>query len=272
MPRWTDEEIQYLKENYVDTDIEILAKQLNRSKDAIYIKSNYLGLNKGDTAQKWTEEEVKYLKDNYADVDNETLAKNLNKKIRSVMYKACQFDLKKNKKSKLKIGTRFGRLTILKEVKPITYTTLSKNGKTYISKHEVFLCVCDCGNKKEIRASSLLKGGTQSCGCLRKEKGIENGKKVSSSDGLKKYSKKTLVENTRLDQLNKRKSVSNKSGYKGVCWDKRRKKWEAYIHFKGSKHFLGYFDKKEDAIKARLKAEEEYFVPILEKYKDVFEQ
>ena len=220
---------------------------------------------------RWTDEEIQYLKDNYADTDNEILAKQLNRKIGTIRKKAYQFNLRKNEKLQLKIGAKFGRLAISKEITPVIQTTFSKGGKTYISKHKVFLCVCDCGNEKEIRASSLLNGGTQSCGCLRKEKGIENGKKVSSSDELKKYSEKTLVENTRLDQLNKRKSVSNKSGYKGVCWDKRRKKWEAYIHFKGSKHFLGYFENKEDAIKVRLKAEEEYFVPILEKYKDVSE-
>ena len=219
----------------------------------------------------WTEEEVQYLKENYADTDDEMLVKNLNRKIGTIRSKAYQFNLRKNEKLQLKIGTKFGRLTILKEVKPITQTWLSKGGKTYISKHKVFLCVCDCGNEKEIRAASLLNGDTQSCGCLRNEKSIENGKKVSSSDGLKKYSEKILVESTRLDSLNKRKSISNKSGYKGVCWDKRREMWETYIHFKGRKHFLGYFENKEDAIKSRLKAEEEYFVPILEKYKDVFD-
>ena len=221
---------------------------------------------------RWTDEEIQYLKDNYVDKDDETLVKNLNRKIGAIRSKAFQFNLRKNEKLQLKIGAKFGMLTILKEVKPITQTTLSKRGKTYVSKHKVFLCVCDCGNKKEIRASSLLNGDTQSCGCLRSEKSIENGKKVSSSYGLKKYSEKILVESTRLDQLNKRKSINNKSGYKGVCWAKRREKWEAYIIFKGVKHHLGYFKNKQDAIKARKEAEEKYFAPVLEKYKDVFEK
>ena len=272
MAKWTEEEIQYLKENYADTDIKILAKKLSRSKGAIYIKGNYLGLNKEDTAQKWTEEEVQYLKDNYADTDNEILAKNLNRKIESIRNKAYQFNLRKKEKLQLKIGTKFGRLTILKEVKPITQTQFSKGGKTYTNKHKVFLCKCDCGNEKEIRASSLLNGYTQSCGCLRTEKSIGNGKNASVSDGLKKYNEKVLVESTRLDQLNKRKSISNKSGHKGVSWSKRHKKWETYITFQGKRKHLGLYTDKQDAIKARLKAEEEYFVPILEKYKDVSEK
>lgn len=266
MAKWTEEEIQYLKDNYADTDNEILAKQLNRSKAAIYIKSNYLGLNKEDTAQKWTEEEVQYLKENYAETDNETLVKNLNRKIGTIRSKAYRFNLRKKEKIQLETGMKFGRLTILKEVKPVDDHWLSKDGKTYISKHEVFLCVCDCGNEKEIRASSLLSGATQSCGCLRNEKSSENGKKVSASNGLKEYNEKVLVESTKLDQLNKKVGINNTSGHKGVCWDKRREKWKAYITFRGERIYLGYFDKKQDAIKARLKAEEEYFVPILEKY------
>ena len=65
---------------------------------------------------------------------------------------------------------------------------------------------------------------------------------------------------------------TNTSGKTGVSFDKSRGKWVAKIKLKGKNIYLGRYDKKEDAIKARLKAEEEYFVPILEKHKDVFEQ
>ena len=221
---------------------------------------------------KWTDEEVQYLKENYVDTDKETLVKNLNRKIGTIRSKARQLNLRKYEKIQLEPGTKFGRLTILKEVTPVEYPWLSKDGKIYIGNHKVFLCMCDCGNEKEIRAASLLSGATQSCGCLRNEKVSENGKKVSSSDGFKKYNEKVLVESTKLDQLNKKIGINNTSGHKGVSWDKRRKKWRAQIGFRGERIRLGSFENKEDAIKARLKAEEKYFVPILEKYKDVFEK
>ena len=35
---------------------------------------------------------------------------------------------------------------------------------------------------------------------------------------------------------------SNTSGYKGVCWHKRNRKWLASISFNGESIFLGYFD------------------------------
>lgn len=37
-------------------------------------------------------------------------------------------------------------------------------------------CVCDCGNEFIVSGKSLKSGNTKSCGCLKKEKLIENGK------------------------------------------------------------------------------------------------
>jgi hypothetical protein len=40
------------------------------------------------------------------------------------------------------------------------------------------------------------------------------------------------------------------SQYRGVCWDKQRRKWIARITRDGKKHSLGYFEVEEDAAKA----------------------
>jgi hypothetical protein len=65
----------------------------------------------------------------------------------------------------------------------------------------------------------------------------------------------TRQENARNTSL----SSKNTSGYKGVSWKKDKKKWKAYITIGHKQIHLGYFDNKDDAVKARLEAEREYF-------------
>lgn len=50
-------------------------------------------------------------------------------------------------------GRRFGLLSVLRE-----------NGK--LSGKIAWLCRCNCGNERTIRVSSLVRGLTQSCGCV----------------------------------------------------------------------------------------------------------
>jgi hypothetical protein len=47
----------------------------------------------------------------------------------------------------------------------------------------------------------------------------------------------------------------NTSGYRGVCWDKRRTKWFARIEIDKKSKFLGYYDTKEKAYERRLEYE-----------------
>ncbi|EAD6163255.1 AP2 domain-containing protein, partial [Listeria monocytogenes] len=70
---------------------------------------------------------------------------------------------------------------------------------------------------------------------------------------------------TMKSALTRSLSARNKSGIKGVRWDEKRNKWEASITFQKKLHFLGRFEKKDDAIKARRDAEDKYFKPILDK-------
>lgn len=45
----------------------------------------------------------------------------------------------------------------------------------------------------------------------------------------------------------------------GVCWAKDRQKWRAYITVDGRVIHLGQYEKKENAIEARVKAEKKYW-------------
>jgi len=56
------------------------------------------------------------------------------------------------------------------------------------------------------------------------------------------------------NQMNKNKGKNNTSGYKGVYWHKRNKKWAAHIRFNNKKYHIGYFNKKTEAAMAYNKA------------------
>lgn len=47
---------------------------------------------------------------------------------------------------------------------------------------------------------------------------------------------------------------------KGYYWDKRRNKWQASISLNGNNHYLGQFEKEEDARNAYLEAKPKYHV------------
>ena len=47
------------------------------------------------------------------------------------------------------------------------------------------------------------------------------------------------------------------AGYRGVTWNSEREIWQVYVTYEGVRKYIGQFKDKEDAIKARVKAEKE---------------
>ena len=141
-------------------------------------------------------------------------------------------------------GKRFGDLSVVK--------LSEKRGQNNTLLWE---CRCTCGNTIYLHGYSLLHGYYKSCGCKRDAK---------RDSGLISHIKSDSVGGTRKSALKAKLHKGNKSGHKGVSWVESRKKWLAYIGFKGKQINLGYFENKNDAIKARLEAEEKYHKPILE--------
>lgn len=138
-------------------------------------------------------------------------------------------------------GQRFGRLVALHPTRVPDDTRSSYN----------WLCRCDCGKELEVNAQSLASGNTTSCGCA-----------------LQDAMKNLICEGTAPYKLSESKHprVTNTSGVTGVWYDKRRDRWTAEIMLRRKKIRLGRYKSKEDAIKARRAAEEEYFQPLIDKY------
>jgi len=140
------------------------------------------------------------------------------------------------------VGHKFGSLTV-------TAYAGKKGSVNY------WKCRCDCGNETSVAQSSLQSGHTTSCGCLMKPP----------------HEYRTLVDGTCVETL--RAAVehgtvfkSNRSGVRGVYWDKRNSKWTAQITFKGKTHYLGSYTSIHEAEIARKRGEDRYFGEFLEEY------
>jgi hypothetical protein len=65
--------------------------------------------------------------------------------------------------------------------------------------------------------------------------------------------------NKSLNSINRDKQPNNKSGTRGVYWDKFNDKWRAELKINGVKKSLGRFLDKDDAILARKEGERIYY-------------
>ena len=150
-------------------------------------------------------------------------------------------------------GQRFGKLVAVRRIR-------SQNGRTR------WECRCDCGNIHIVTAHALKAGKCTSCGCSRYEKGRGvtdiSGQKFGRLTALyhtDKRSKKGNGEgdllNACVEMLEKRKHRSdNTSGFRGI-YHMNNGKYRATIGFKGKRFYIGTFKNYEDAVQARLEAE-----------------
>lgn len=113
------------------------------------------------------------------------------------------------------------------------------------------MCFCadgqerpDCGGEICVSENGLVHGNYRSCGCLKKEiqKDI--------------YQQLHFIDGTCLEMLEKRKHrKDNTSGFRGVSRMKNGR-YRVYIGFKGKRYYIGYFSDYQDAVTARLQAEQ----------------
>ena len=120
-------------------------------------------------------------------------------------------------KTVIKIGSRYGRLTVIREVE-------KRKGFRY------FECLCDCGKTKIISMGNLRKGTTKSCGCLHVE--------INSQPKPNRRTENYIFRGTRLYNIwvgmRKRCNTKTSRAYKwyggrgiGICGE-----WNRFIVFR----------------------------------------
>ena len=140
-------------------------------------------------------------------------------------------------------GKKFGRLTV-------KYPTERRDKKGCVYWH----CLCECGREIELSENALMPGNYQSCGCLRSEIRKELPKQL------------TMVDGTCIEILEHRKyRRDNKSGFRGV-YRQDDQKYRVSIGFKGKRYYVGCYKDYNEAVQARLAAEEMIYGGFLSAY------
>jgi len=90
---------------------------------------------------------------------------------------------------------------------------------------------------------------------------LPSGIRVDHKDGNALNNQRSNLRECTAEQnqRNRGKQRNNKSGYKGVFFDKARRKWRAMIGMNGRLIHLGFFIDKVDAAKAYDRAALKYF-------------
>ena len=130
-------------------------------------------------------------------------------------------------------GRQFGLLTAM-------YPTEQRDKRGSVYWH----CVCECGNTIDVPAAGLIHAHNRSCGCLKEQ----NQKAIAD--------RRHLVDGTCVEVLEKRKKRrDNESGFRGVFRLKNSNRYRVDIGFKGKRYYVCLFDDYDEAVQARLKAE-----------------
>ena len=84
---------------------------------------------------------------------------------------------------------------------------------------------------------------------------IEHGSLPEEIDHINTNPSDNRIVNLRAatrsgNQRNKGMRMDNRSGVKGVCWDKNRNLWQSHCQVNGKKEFLGRFAELDDAERA----------------------
>lgn len=92
---YTQEELEYIRENYDDMTAQELAIKLNKSIGSINNATRKMGLIK-QLHKPWTVDEIEYLKNNYIEKTSEDIGKYLNRSIQSVNAERDRLGLIRN--------------------------------------------------------------------------------------------------------------------------------------------------------------------------------
>lgn len=138
-------------------------------------------------------------------------------------------------------GRVFGRLTVLGRS-----DKRSPRGKRTTP---MWKCQCECGNVTYKATDTLTNPDESMCAECAAKNAAEKARQCAG-----------FVGGTQLSKIrNMNPTAANTSGCRGVYYDPKTNRYRARLKFQGKIMSFGSYEKFEDAVKARKRAEEEIF-------------
>lgn len=109
--------------------------------------------------------------------------------------------------------------------------------------------VVACTNKTTVKIHRII---------MNCPKGLDVDHKHGSNSLYDNRKQNLRIATPSQNNFNQKKPSTNTSGVVGVSWDKTKNRWVAYITANRKRITLGYYSNKEDAIKKRLEAEDDF--------------
>lgn len=90
---WTDDEISFLKNNYLTMTYVEIADYLKRSLRSVQSKASLLKLRKGISAKNWSKEEIEFLKENANSMGYDEIARHINRSLSAIYNRVYELQL-----------------------------------------------------------------------------------------------------------------------------------------------------------------------------------
>lgn len=138
--KWSDDEVQFLKENYNDFSNSQLSNKMGRSPSSIEKKLKRLGLKKSSRSfsMKWSDDDINFLKKNYSKMTNKELSEILRRSPKTILNRASKMGLSKDKNHLSKVAkVRY------KKTNNVTTTNNLKSENNH--NHNYYCKVCENG-------------------------------------------------------------------------------------------------------------------------------
>jgi hypothetical protein len=112
-----------------------------------------------------------------------------------------------------------------------------------------------------VRRVSGVKGRGSKISMHRQIIGATNDVQVDHVDlnGLNNRRENLRIATPQQNCFNRRKTRANTSGFKGVCWNRKSRKWQAGIRINGRSVHLGLFETIDAAYNAYCKASNQHY-------------